>query len=104
MLDLLILFCASAGLILMGWLILGLLMRPVFCENMVTALPVSGDAERVERQVRSFAWYRDGRFSGGSLILVDCGLSEQGRKAVGLLQKQYPWLQICMKEEIRTGS
>lgn len=104
MLDLLILFCAAAGLILLGWLLLGLLMRPVFYEGMVTALPVSGDAEQLERYVRSYAWYREGRISGGRLILVDCGLSEQGRKIVSLLQKQYPWLQVCQKEEIRTGS
>lgn len=102
MLDLLIMFCASAGLILLGWLLLGLFMRPVFEEGTVTALPVSGDAEKLEQQVRSFAWYRGGRNTGGSLVIVDCGLSPKGRNAVSLLQKQYPWLQVCMKE--RTGS
>ncbi len=96
--TLLLVFFASAGLLLLGWGLLGLLLRPVFCENMITAYAIDGDAEQLEQRVRSFAWLRDGRNSGGQLVLVDCGLSEQGRMKVSCLQKQYPWLMICEKK------
>lgn len=93
-LNILIGFLVLCGAVLVVWGFVGLLMKPVFGEDMVTFLFVSGDGHGLEQQVRSYGWYRDGRLSGGSLVLVDNGLSQEGRRIAELLCGRYDWLSL----------
>ena len=90
--DILVVFLSLSGLLLLVWCFLGFLLRPVFCEEMVTYLPVTGDGEGLELRVHAYAWLREGRISGGKLVLVDRGLNETGAAVAERLCKEYKWL------------
>ncbi len=99
-LDLLLIFLAAAGVVLLLWCLLGLLLLPVFGRNMVTLCYARGCGEDLEQKVRAYGWLRDGRISGGRMIVVDCGLSEQGVGRTHLLQERYPWVEYCPREAL----
>lgn len=92
--DILMIFLILSGALLLLWCFLGFLLKPVFCEEMVSYLPVTGDAEELELRVHAYAWLRDGRISGGKLVLVDRGLSETGTAVVERLCREYRWLSL----------
>lgn len=97
--DLALVFFAASGLVLLLWCFIGAMLRPVFCPKTVTLLPADGDGEKLEQQSRAFAWLRDGRTLGGKLVIIDCGLSEQGLACVKVLCEKYPWLTVCAPDE-----
>ena len=99
LLDLLVVFLAASGVVFLIWCLLGCLLHPVFCEEMVTYLPVRGDGSNVEQSVRAYAWLRSGRLSGGTLVLVDLGLDRQGLQCVEAICKHYDWIFCCPSSE-----
>lgn len=100
-LDLLLIFLAAAGVLLLLWCLLGLVLLPVFGRSMVTLYYVKGNGEGVEQRVKAYGWLREGRIAGGRLIVVDCGLTEQGIGRVHLLQERYPWLETCQAAAVK---
>lgn len=101
LLDILLVFLAAAGALLILWCLLGLLLAPVFGQNMVTLCYAMGDGEDLEQRVRAYGWLRDGRLSGGRLVIVDCGLTAQGIGRTGLLRQRYPWLEYCERANLK---
>ena len=93
--EVLIVFFAACGVILLAWCLLGLLLEPLFGRDMVTLYYVHGNGEQLERRVRAYGWLRDGKLTGGKLVLVDCGLSRSGLDAVDILRERYLWLDYC---------
>lgn len=93
--DLALVFFAASGLVILLWCFIGGMLHPVFPLNTVTFLPVDGDGETLEQQSRAFAWLREGRTCGGQLVLIDCGLSDQGLACARVLCEKYPWLTLC---------
>ncbi len=93
--TILLIFFALAGLLFLIWALFGLLLTPVFGEEMVTLCYCQGDGGDLERQVRAYGWLRDERVSGGRLVIVDCGLDEQGLCLAQLLRQDYDWLDYC---------
>lgn len=98
LIEILIAFAAAAILGLMLWALFGLLLMPVFGKNMVTFCFVHGSGRELEQRVRAFGWLRESRKKGGRLVIVDCGLTEQGLSAVQHLRKTYLWLDYCPNE------
>lgn len=90
---LVVILCSSFLLLL--WCFLGWMMRPAYASTMLTLLYIQGDAEHLEQQVRAFQWSRDGKKSGGELLLIDCGLTADGLAAAQLLMQERPWLSYC---------
>ena len=68
--EILMVFFAGCGVVLLGWCLLGLLLEPIFGREMVTLYFVAGDAETMEHRVRAYGWLRDGRLTGGRMVLV----------------------------------
>ena len=77
------------------WGFLAWLLRPVYGRKTLTLFFVDGEGAGLEQQVRSFGWNRAGRSSGGELLLVDCGLDEQGLSTAQILMRERPWLSYC---------
>lgn len=93
--EVLLVFFAVCGVVLLAWCLLGLLLEPVFGREMVTLYFVRGNGDGLERRVRAYGWLRDGRLTGGRLVLVDCGLTKPGLEAAEILRQRYGWLDYC---------
>lgn len=91
----LIVFAITVVMFFLAWGLTGLFVLPVFGPEMVTLCFVQGGGERMEQRVRSFGWFRDGKATGGRLVLVDCGLSEQGLQAAQILRSRFDWVEYC---------
>ena len=100
MLELLVIFffCALLGFFL--WALFGLILMPIFGKNTVTYCFSHGDGEDLEKTVRAYSWLRDGKRNGGSLVLVDCGLSAEGLDIAERLRKDRMWLKYCPYEAL----
>lgn len=97
-LEILIVFMAAVGVILVCWCLMGLLLSPVFGHNMLTLCFSEGDGGRLELQIRAYGWLRDGKISGGRFVIVDCGLDASGIHRAQLLQNNYDWVEYCPHE------
>lgn len=65
--------------------------------GVVALLPVKGDGEGLEEQVRAL---RGKQVFSGMVLIVDCGLSEEGRRLAKLLARGDRWVAVCTMEEI----
>ena len=93
--GILIAFFAAAGLVFLVWCLFGLLLTPVFGDNMVTLCYCQGDGAHLEHQARAYGWLREGKLKGSRLVLVDCGLDEEGLSVAQLLRRDYDWIDYC---------
>jgi len=89
--EYLLVFFAVLGGALILWCLMGLVVLPVFGSDMVTLHFVHGEGTSMEHRVRAFGWLRD----GGTLVFVDCGLTEKGKSAAAILQNDHPWVMVC---------
>lgn len=96
--EILIIFVAALTLGVILWSLFGLLLLPVFGKNMVTFCFARGDGGELELRARAYGWLRSEKPRGGRLVIVDCGLSQQGLCATGHLRDKYPWVDYCPHE------
>ena len=54
----------------------------------------------MEQQVRQLSRLRYEQGVLGMVLVVDCGLSEEGRKLAKVLSREDRWVSVCKKEEI----
>lgn len=97
--DLLLVFFAALGVVLFFWCLLGILVAPVFGPDMVTLCFAKGEGKFLEHRVRSYGWFREGELTGGRLMIIDKGLSEEGLKIVACLCEKYEWVS-CYQGEL----
>lgn len=93
---------ASIGLASILWTVVRavLFSGPEVRREVAALVPVQGDGERLEEQVRDLQRLRQESGAFGRALLVDCGLSEEGRKLAGLLVRDHRWLSLCGRDEI----
>jgi len=77
------------------WALVGLILMPVFSENIVSFLFVGTNDGEIEGRVRTYGWLREGKCKGGQLVIVDCGMSAEGLEVVQRLRKSREWLDYC---------
>ena len=63
-------------------------------------LPAQGDGERLEEQLRVLQALRREQGLFGRTLLVDCGLSEEGRRLAEALARERRWVVLCGKDEV----
>ena len=80
------------------WSLFGLLLLPVFGKDMVTFCFSKGNGKELEMRARAYGWLRSEKPSGGRLVIVDCGLSEQGLSVLRCLRDRYTWVDYCPHE------
>jgi len=88
----LLVFFAACGIGLVLWCLLGILLIPVFDYDMITICRAEGDGEGLEQKIRGYGWLRDGRLTGGRLIILNCGLTERGMEIARHLCRRYDWV------------
>lgn len=95
--EVLLVFAFAVGLVLTLWCLTGLLLMPVFTNDMLTLCFAKGNGAKLEQQVRAYGWLRDGKLSGGRFVVVDCGLHADGLQCARFLESRYDWVIYCPK-------
>ena len=100
--DGLVAMLAAIGLASLMWTVVRavLFARPEQKQDVLVLLPAQGDGENLEQQVHQLSHLRYEQGVLGMVLVVDCGLSEEGRKLAGVLAREDRWVSVCKKEEI----
>ena len=96
--ELLLVFFAALGIVLFFWCLFGILVTPVFGPDMVTLCFAEGKGRFLENRVRSYGWFREGELTGGRFMIVDRGLTDEGRKIAACLCEKYEWVSYYQGE------
>lgn len=93
---------ASVGLASILWTAVRALLfaGPAVRREMAVLLPAQGDGERLEEQLRALQGLRQEQALFDRVLLVDCGLTEEGRKLAGVLARERRWVTLCGRDEI----
>ena len=68
--------------------------------GVVALLPAAGGGEGLEEQVKTLRALRGEQELFGMVLLVDCGLTDEGRKLAQLLVRQDRWVSLCRRDEV----
>ncbi len=98
--EIILAFLAVIGLVSLGWLGFGCLLMPTGGTDTVCLLPGRGEGETLEQAVTGLVWLRGGGLFGGRLVIVDCGLTEQGRAIARALAHRESTVELCPVEEL----
>lgn len=96
--EILVVFMLALILGVVLWSLFGLLLLPVFGKNMVTFCFSQGNGGELELRARAYGWLRAEKPRGGRLVIVDCGLSQQGLSIARHLRNKYTWVDYCPHE------
>ena len=100
--DGLVAMLAAIGLASLMWTVVRavLFARPEQKQDVLVLLPAQGDGENLEQQVHQLSHLRYEQGVLGMVLVVDCGLSEEGVKLARLLVKEDRWAALCTMDEI----
>lgn len=100
--DGLVAMLAAIGLASIMWMVVkAALYAPLERrQGTVALIPAQGDGEGLEGQVRIMERLRREQALVGMVLLVDCGLSEEGARLARLLARDRRWVAVCGREEI----
>lgn len=99
-LEILLSLLVVTGLLALGWVCFGRLLRPMGGKGMVTLLPARGDGEDLEHAVTGLLWLRGAGLVSGNVILVDLDLTAQGQELTRRLTEREPGVFLCSQGEL----
>ena len=86
------------------WNIYGALRTPVRCGRgcgVSMVVTAQGNAEGLEQTLRGLVWLAENGIVVARILIVDCGLDEEGLILMRLLTKKYANIVICQPEEVQ---
>lgn len=100
--DGLIAMLAAIGLASLMWAVVrtALFAGEPHRRAVLAVIPAQGDGAALEGQVRALEQLRLEQGLLGRVLLVDCGLNDEGRRLAQLLAKKDRWVAFCQREEI----
>ena len=100
--DGIIALLASIGLASVFWAVIrALFFAPATVRQAVVLISARGDGEELEAQIRALTLLRREQSVVGEILLVDCGLTEEGQKLCRLLARQNRRVSFCRTEDIQ---
>jgi len=100
--DGLVALLAAVGLASLMWAAVRTVLyaKPLKRHGVFALIPAQGNGESLEQQVRALEYLRREQGVFGRILLVDCGLTEEGVQLSRLLAKEDRWITLCGKDEI----
>ena len=99
--DGIIALLAAIGLSSLMWMLVrAIFFLPPAAHSAIILICARGDGEEIEQQVRTLLLLRVERGIVGHILLVDCGLSEEGRRVCRLLARGEHIVTLCENDEI----
>ena len=95
---------AATGLLALAWLCFGKLLLPVSGGAgggaVYAVVPVQGEAETLEHDVRGLCWIRGGAAARFTIIIADAGLTPRGRAVALALMGEQGGMVLCPLERL----
>ncbi len=91
---------AACGVFLILWTIFEALLLPLPGEDTLLVVYLRGDAAHVQQSIRACRWLRERRGIYGQVLLVDCQLKEEARKAAELMICSDDTIKMCKGTEL----
>lgn len=93
---------AALGLMAVGWLIFGRFVLPLGNEDSRTFAVVEarGDGAGLEQTVHGLLWLRRGDVWRYRIVIVDCGLNDEGRGVARRLAADGGQLVLCERGQL----
>lgn len=93
---------AAIGVATLVWLAVSLLLKipRETLPHAAVILPIRGSAGGVEHSLRLLQELRQESGGFGAIVLVDCGLNEEGRQIAQLLTRQGRSVSLLKREEL----
>ncbi|WP_297213911.1 hypothetical protein [uncultured Flavonifractor sp.] len=99
--EVLLALLAAAGLLALGWVLMGRLVSPSAGGGAVYAVvPASGGGEHLEQDVKGLLWLRGGEPARFTIVIADNGLDPAGRAVAAALLAESTGLVICPGERL----
>ncbi len=100
--DGLVAMLAAIGLASMMWAVVKVVLYagPERRPGVVAVIPAQGAGETLEEQVHILERLRQEQGVIGMVLLVDCGLSEEGKRLSRALERRNRWVTLCQKDEV----
>jgi len=100
-----IIIAAAAIGVIFGilWVVYGSLCTPVRLGRGIgvcTVVTARGSAEGLEQTLKGLVWLEENGIVVARILIVDCGLNEDGLALARLLAKKYANVVICQAEEV----
>ncbi|MBR2131120.1 MAG: hypothetical protein IJ955_01045 [Oscillospiraceae bacterium] len=100
--DGIIALLAAIGFASILWgIIRAFLSLPIQRQDTLALICARGDGETLEEQIRTLILLRRERGIVGEILLIDCGLTEEGKKLCQLLQKRNCCVSLCRIDDIQ---
>ena len=93
---------AAAGLLALGWLLLGAAVAPVGRGSVYAVVPAAGDGEHLEQDVKGLLWLRGGELARFTIVIADSGLNDTGRRVAAALLTGSRGMVLCPMEQLET--
>ena len=95
---------AAAGLLALGWLLLGRLVTPIGDTGgpVYAVVPAAGDGEHLEQDVKGLLWLRGGELARFTIVIADSGLNDTGRRVAAALLTGSRGMVLCPMEQLET--
>ena len=90
---------AATGLLALAWLCFGKLLLPGG-GAVYAVVPVQGEAETLEHDVRGLCWLRGGAAARFTIIIADAGLTPRGRAVALALMGEQGGMVLCPLERL----
>lgn len=93
---------AAVGVVSLLWLLTQIIfmLKDPMPGTALAVLPAQGDGGGLAEQVFALTGY--GRDQGviGRILIVDCGLNDEGRQLCRILERENRWVAVCLPNEV----
>jgi len=101
-----VILAAAAAAVIFGifWTVYGSLRTPVRCgrgTGVSTVVTARGSAEGLEQTLKGLVWLEENGIVVARILIVDCGMNEEGLALARLLTKRHANIVICQAEEVK---
>ena len=99
--DAIIALLAAIGLSSLVWMLVrAVFFLPAATHSAIVLICARGDGDGVEQQVRTLLLLRSQHSIVGQILLVDCGLNEEGKRLCRMLARSEHIVTLCAGDEI----
>ena len=99
--DGLVAMLAAVGLATILWMVVSLFLRSKrqFFPRVTAVVRASGAGGDLEYIVHTLSQLRYERGTFGTILILDCGLTEEGRELAGLRTREEEYVVLCPREQ-----